>query len=193
MAILEVKNLHKKFGKTEVLKGIDFSLEKGEVLSVIGSSGSGKTTLLRCLNFLETAGTGTISINGNVIYDGSSNKKIKDAEVRKNRLHFGLVFQNFNLFPQYDVLKNVTLAPNMLKIDTPENIEENARQLIDRVGLTDRIEHYPCQLSGGQKQRVAIVRAMAMNPEILLLDEITASLDHEMVRGVQEIVEHLSN
>ena len=193
MAILEVKNLHKKFGKTEVLKGIDFSLEKGEVLSVIGSSGSGKTTLLRCLNFLETAGTGTISINGNVIYDGSSNKKIKDAEVRKNRLHFGLVFQNFNLFPQYDVLKNVTLAPNMLKIDTPENIEENARQLIDRVGLTDRIEHYPCQLSGGQKQRVAIARALALNPDILCFDEPTSALDPELTGEVLNVIKALKS
>lgn len=193
MAILEVKNLHKKFGKTEVLKGIDFSLEKGEVLSVIGSSGSGKTTLLRCLNFLETAETGTISINGNVIYDGSSNKKIKDAEVRKNRLHFGLVFQNFNLFPQYDVLKNVTLAPNMLKIDTPENIEENARQLIDRVGLTDRIEHYPCQLSGGQKQRVAIARALALNPDILCFDEPTSALDPELTGEVLNVIKALKS
>ena len=170
MAILEVKKLRKSFGKTEVLKGIDFSLEKGEVLSIIGSSGSGKTTLLRCLNFLETAENGTISVNGKEIFDGSKNKKYKEDEIRKNRLHFGLVFQNFNLFPQYNVLKNVTLAPSLMKIDTPENIEKRGRELIETVGLTDRIEHYPCQLSGGQQQRVAIARALAMNPDILCFD-----------------------
>ena len=177
MTILEVKKLRKSFGKTEVLKGIDFSLEKGEVLSIIGSSGSGKTTLLRCLNFLETAENGTISVNGKEIFDGSKNKKYKEDEIRKNRLHFGLVFQNFNLFPQYNVLKNVTLAPSLMKIDTPENIEKRGRELIETVGLTDRIEHYPCQLSGGQQQRVAIARAVVNEPAVLLADEPTGNLD----------------
>ena len=193
MAILEVKNLRKSFGKTEVLKGIDFSLEKGEVLSIIGSSGSGKTTLLRCLNFLETAENGTISVNGKEIFDGSKNKKYKEDEIRKNRLHFGLVFQNFNLFPQYNVLKNVTLAPTLMKIDTPENIEKRGKELIETVGLTDRIEHYPCQLSGGQQQRVAIARALAMNPDVMLFDEPTSALDPEMVGEVLSLMKQLAN
>lgn len=193
MAILEVKNIHKSFGKTEVLKGIDFQLEKGEVLSIIGSSGSGKTTLLRCLNFLEFAEKGTISINGQVIFNGKDKKKIKDAEIRKNRLHFGLVFQNFNLFPQYNVLKNVTLAPTMLNIDTPENIEKKAKELIERVGLTDRINHYPCQLSGGQKQRVAIARALALNPDVLCFDEPTSALDPELTGEVLNVIKGLKS
>lgn len=193
MAILEVKNLRKKFGKTEVLKGIDFTLEKGEVLSIIGSSGSGKTTLLRCLNFLETAEVGTISVNGEKIFDGEENKRYKEAEIRKNRLHFGLVFQNFNLFPQYNVLKNVSMAPTLMKMDSPENIEKHARTLIERVGLTDRIDHYPCQLSGGQQQRVAIARALAMNPDILCFDEPTSALDPELTGEVLKVIQKLKS
>ncbi|MGN0462367.1 MAG: amino acid ABC transporter ATP-binding protein [Ruminococcus sp.] len=193
MAILEVKNLRKKFGKTEVLKGIDFTLEKGEVLSIIGSSGSGKTTLLRCLNFLETAEVGTISVKGEKIFDGEENKRFKEAEIRKNRLHFGLVFQNFNLFPQYNVLKNVSMAPTLMKMDTPENIEKHARALIERVGLTDRIDHYPCQLSGGQQQRVAIARALAMNPDILCFDEPTSALDPELTGEVLKVIQKLKS
>ena len=193
MAILEVKNLRKKFGKTEVLKGIDFTLEKGEVLSIIGSSGSGKTTLLRCLNFLETAEVGTISVNGEKIFDGEENKRYKEAEIRKNRLHFGLVFQNFNLFPQYNVLKNVSMAPTLMKMDTTENIEKHARALIERVGLTDRIDHYPCQLSGGQQQRVAIARALAMNPDILCFDEPTSALDPELTGEVLKVIQKLKS
>lgn len=193
MAILEVKNLRKKFGKTEVLKGIDFTLEKGEVLSIIGSSGSGKTTLLRCLNFLETAEVGTISVNGEKIFDGEENKRYKEAEIRKNRLHFGLVFQNFNLFPQYNVLKNVSMAPTLMKMDSPENIEKHARALIERVGLTDRIDHYPCQLSGGQQQRVAIARALAMNPDILCFDEPTSALDPELTGEVLKVIQNLKS
>ena len=193
MAILEVKNLRKKFGKTEVLKGIDFTLEKGEVLSIIGSSGSGKTTLLRCLNFLETAEKGTISVNGEKIFDGEEKKRYKEAEIRLKRLHFGLVFQNFNLFPQYNVLKNVSMAPTLMKMDTPENIEKHARALIERVGLTDRIEHYPCQLSGGQQQRVAIARALAMNPDILCFDEPTSALDPELTGEVLKVIQNLKS
>ena len=193
MAILEVKNLYKSFGKTEVLKGIDFSLEKGEVLAIIGSSGGGKTTLLRCLNFLETADSGTISVDGKAIFDGDDHKKMSDEEIRKNRLHFGLVFQQFNLFPQYTALKNITLAPNLLKTDTPENIEESAKKLLDRVGLTDKMNNYPCELSGGQQQRVAIARALALNPDILCFDEPTSALDPELTGEVLRVIRDLKN
>ena len=191
MKILEVKNLVKSFGKTEVLKGIDFCLEKGEVLSIIGSSGSGKTTLLRCLNFLEFAEGGTIAVDGKVIYDGKENKAMSDEEIRKMRLNFGLVFQSFNLFPQYNVLENITLAPRLLKFDTPENIEANAKNLIERVGLSDKIDFYPCQLSGGQQQRVAIARALALNPHILCFDEPTSALDPELTGEVLKVIKGL--
>lgn len=193
MAILEVKDIRKKFGKTEVLKGIDFSLEKGEVLSIIGSSGSGKTTLLRCLNFLELADKGEIIVDGKKIFDANENRKYSDKEIRKNRLHFGLVFQNFNLFPQYNVLKNITLAPSLMKLDTPENIEKQAKALIERVGLTDRIDHYPCQLSGGQQQRIAIARALAMKPDILCFDEPTSALDPELTGEVLNVIQGLKS
>ncbi len=191
MPVLEVKNIKKSFGTTEVLKGINFSLEKGEVLSIIGSSGSGKTTLLRCLNFLEFADEGTISVNGEKIYDGSEKRKMKDKEIRTKRLHFGLVFQNFNLFPQYNVLKNVMLAPQLMKTGTDEEIKMNAEKLIDRVGLTDKIDSYPCQLSGGQQQRVAIARALAMNPDILCFDEPTSALDPELTGEVLKVIRGL--
>ncbi|MBP3706656.1 MAG: amino acid ABC transporter ATP-binding protein [Clostridia bacterium] len=191
--MLEVKNLYKCFGKTEVLKGINFSLEKGEVLAIIGSSGGGKTTLLRCLNFLETADKGKISVDGKVIFDGDEHKKISDEEIRKNRLHFGLVFQQFNLFPQYTALKNVTLAPNLLKVDTPENIDASARKLLDRVGLSDKVDNYPCELSGGQQQRVAIARALALNPDILCFDEPTSALDPELTGEVLRVIKDLKN
>ena len=157
--MLEVKNIKKSFGKTEVLKGISFSLEKGEVLSIIGASGSGKTTLLRCLNFLEFSEEGSISINGEEIYNGENRKNLNETELREKRLHFGMVFQNFNLFPQYNVLENVTLAPKLLKKGTDEEIKAKALSLIERVGLSDKVANYPCQLSGGQQQRVAIARA----------------------------------
>ena len=166
MPVLEVKNLKKNFGKTEVLKGVGFSLEKGEVLAIIGSSGGGKTTLLRCINFLEFADGGQILVNGNTIFDADDKRKQSEAEIRKNRLHFGLVFQQFNLFPQYSVLKNVTLAPTLLGIDTAENITARATELIKRVGLADKMNSYPCELSGGQQQRVAIARALALDPEL---------------------------
>ena len=193
MAILEVKNLCKSFGKTEVLKGIDFSLEKGEVLAIIGSSGGGKTTLLRCLNFLETADKGTISVDGKIIFDGDAHKKMSDEQIRKNRLHFGLVFQQFNLFPQYTAFKNITLAPSLLKIDTPENIEIKAKELLDRVGLSDKMNNYPCELSGGQQQRVAIARALALNPDILCFDEPTSALDPELTSEVLRVIKDLKN
>ena len=193
MPILEVKNIKKSFGKTDVLKGLSFSLEKGEVLSIIGSSGSGKTTLLRCLNFLEFADEGTISVNGNVIFDGASHKTLSDSEIRDNRLHFGLVFQSFNLFPQYNVLENITLAPTLLKRGSAEEIKTNALSLIERVGLSDRIENYPCQLSGGQQQRVAIARALALNPDILCFDEPTSALDPELTGEVLRVIKDLKS
>ncbi len=173
--------------------GLDFSLNKGEVLSIIGSSGSGKTTLLRCLNFLEFADSGTISVNGKQIFDASSVKKLSDSEIRENRLHFGLVFQSFNLFPQYNVLKNITLAPTLLKRGTPEEIEAKANALIERVGLTDKKDSYPCQLSGGQQQRVAIARALALEPDILCFDEPTSALDPELTGEVLRVIRDLKS
>ena len=191
MAFLEIKNIKKSFGKYEVLKDISFSLEKGDVLSIIGSSGSGKTTLLRCINFLEFSEEGTISVDGEIIYDGGSIHKYSDSEIRENRLHFGMVFQSFNLFPQYTVLENVTLAPKLLKRGTPEEIEENAKRLIEKVGLTEKLNFYPCQLSGGQQQRVAIARALAMNPQILCFDEPTSALDPELTGEVLKVIKGL--
>ena len=193
MAILEVKNLKKSFGKTTVLKGISFSLEQGEVLTIIGSSGGGKTTLLRCLNFLEFAHEGTISVKGERIYEGGVTDRHNEAEIRKNRLHFGLVFQSFNLFPQYNVLQNVMLAPTLLGKDTPERIRQHAMQLIERVGLTEKMDHYPCQLSGGQQQRVAIARALVMDPDILCFDEPTSALDPELTGEVLKVIKGLKD
>ncbi len=191
MAILQVNDIKKSFGKTEVLKGIGFSLEKGEVISIIGSSGSGKTTLLRCINFLETPDNGLIKVDDEILYDGYNIKKMSDEQIRKNRLHFGLVFQSFNLFPQYSVLENITLAPNLLKKGTPEEIKENALSLIERVGLSDKINNYPCELSGGQQQRVAIARALALNPDILCFDEPTSALDPELTGEVLRVIKSL--
>ena len=183
--------IEKSFGKNEILKGISFDLQKGEVLSIIGSSGSGKTTLLRCINFLEFAESGTITVNGEMIYDGVVDKKIKEKDLRKKRLHFGLVFQDFNLFPQYDVLQNLTLAPSLLKMGTKEELEVGAKEIIKKVGLEDRINHYPCQLSGGQKQRVAIARALMLKPDILCFDEPTSALDPELTGEVLKVIKSL--
>lgn len=193
MALLEVKGIKKSFGRTKVLKGIDFDLQKGEVLSIIGSSGSGKTTLLRCINFLEFADEGTISVNGEVIYDGVKDKKIKDKELKAKRMHFGLVFQDFNLFPQYSVLKNLTLAPLLLNLGSKEELEKQAKNIIARVGLSDKIDFYPCQLSGGQKQRVAIARALMLNPDILCFDEPTSALDPELTGEVLNVIKNLKD
>ncbi len=193
MAILEVQNIRKSFGRVEVLKGIDFSLEKGQVLSIIGSSGSGKTTLLRCLNSLEFADEGTITVNGETIFDGAVKSGRSDEELRKRRLHFGLVFQSFNLFPQYTVLENVMLAPDLLKKDTHENNKKKALELIEKVGLSDKINSYPCQLSGGQQQRVAIARALALDPEILCFDEPTSALDPELTGEVLKVIRSLAD
>lgn len=191
MAILEIKNLHKSFGKTEVLKGVDLSLEKGEVLAIIGSSGGGKTTLLRCINYLELAEEGTIEVKGELIYDGE--KTITDEEIRKNRLHFGMVFQQFNLFPQYTVKENIALAPKLLKKYPDAEIDSTADELIAKVGLSDKADNYPWQLSGGQQQRVAIARAMAMEPDILCFDEPTSALDPELTGEVLRVIKSLKS
>ena len=189
MALLEVKNLKKSFGKTKVLKDVSFSLEKGQVLTIIGSSGSGKTTLLRCLNFLETPDEGEIWVDGKALF--SNQAKYTDQQIRQNRLHFGLVFQNFNLFPQYNVLQNVTLAPTLLEKGTPEQIDARARALLEQVGLSEKLESYPYQLSGGQQQRVAIARALAMQPEVLCFDEPTSALDPELTGEVLRVIRGL--
>mgnify|MGYP004688348775 CR=1 FL=1 len=191
MSFLVVDNLKKSFGRTEVLKGVSFSIEKGEVLAIIGSSGGGKTTLLRCLNFLELADGGTISVGGETIYDASTVKQLSEAKIRENRLKFGLVFQSFNLFPQYSVLQNVTLAPSLLKRGTAAEIDAQARELISRVGLSDKLKNYPCELSGGQQQRVAIARALALKPDILCFDEPTSALDPELTGEVLNVIKSL--
>ena len=193
MAILEVEHIQKSFGSTDVLKDISFSMERGQVLSIIGSSGSGKTTLLRCLNFLETAQSGVIRVDGVPLFDSGSNRKFTDEEIRKNRLHFGLVFQNFNLFPQYTVLENVMLAPKLLKTAPVSQIEQKANALIAQVGLSNRMGSYPCQLSGGQQQRVAIARALALEPDILCFDEPTSALDPELTGEVLRVICELKN
>ena len=200
MAVLEVRNLVKNFDRTEVLKKIDFSLEKGEVLAIIGSSGSGKTTLLRCLNFLETPDAGQIAVNGETLFDGNDPVPQNEETVRKKRLHFGLVFQSFNLFPQYTALKNVMLAPQLQvdkKLSVAEKkeayraIESRAEELLRQVGLWEKKDFYPCELSGGQQQRVAIARALALNPDILCFDEPTSALDPELTGEVLRVIREL--
>ena len=203
MSILEVKGLTKRFGKTEVLKGVSFSLEAGEVLSVIGSSGSGKTTLLRCLNFLERPDTGCIRVNGETMWDAADPATQRESEIRKKRLHFGLVFQNFNLFPQYTALQNVMLAGELLAKERPDyrankkavhaQLEQQARELLAQMGLSERADHYPHQLSGGQQQRVAIARALALHPDILCFDEPTSALDPELTGEVLRVLRELAD
>ena len=188
MAVLQVNNIKKRFGKTEVLKGVSFSLEKGQVLAIIGASGSGKTTLLRCLNFLETPDEGEIWVDGKQLLSSSS-----EEDIRKNRLHFGLVFQNFNLFPQYTVLENVTLAPNLMKKISTDAVRDNALRLLEQVGLSGKLDAYPYQLSGGQQQRVAIARALAMEPQVLCFDEPTSALDPELTGEVLRVIRGLKN
>ena len=192
MSILEVKTFKKSFGDVKVLKGIDFTLEKGEVLAIIGPSGGGKTTLLRCINFLEKAEEGTMYVNDELIYDGADTK-MTDEELRQKRLHFGLVFQQFNLFPQYTALQNVTLAPNLHGQASKEENEKKAKALLERVGLSDKAGNYPCELSGGQQQRVAIARALAMSPDILCFDEPTSSLDPEITGEVLRVIKQLAD
>ena len=203
MAILEVEHINKTFGRTEVLKDISFSLERGQVLSLIGSSGSGKTTLLRCLNFLETPDKGVIRVNDELLFDAANPVTKQESEIRKKRLHFGLVFQSFNLFPQYTALKNVMLAKELLAKEQPdykqhkkeihEEIEKEARRLLTQMGLADRMENYPHQLSGGQCQRVAIARALALKPDILCFDEPTSALDPELTGEVLKVIQSLAD
>ena len=195
MAILTVEHLEKHFGKTKVLNDISFSLEQGQALSIIGSSGSGKTTLLRCLNFLETPDTGTIAVQNEVLFDAAKHSAQSEAEIRKKRLHFGMVFQSFNLFPQYTALENVTLARELMAKDSgesKESIRSAGMDLLAQMGLADRAGHYPHQLSGGQQQRVAIARALALHPDILCFDEPTSALDPELTGEVLKVIRGLA-
>ena len=202
MAILQVESIQKRFGKIPVLRDISFDLEQGQALAIIGSSGSGKTTLLRCLNFLETPDQGKIIVNGETLFDAADPATQRESEVRKKRLHFGLVFQSFNLFPQYTALKNVTLARELLEREQPGfkarkkeilgALEEEGRALLAKMGLADREGHYPHQLSGGQQQRVAIARALALKPDILCFDEPTSALDPELTGEVLKVIRELA-
>ena len=220
MAFLEIKNLYKNFNEVEVLKGINFSLEKGEILSIIGSSGSGKTTLLRCVNFLESADQGVMTLDGEVLLNAEETNKEKDNTLREKRLNFGLVFQQFNLFPQYNVKNNITLAPMLLlktkakklkedlkkqglkskeiKIkvkefldDEKQKIEAEGEYLLEKIGLVEKKDSYPCELSGGQQQRVAIARALALKPKVLCFDEPTSALDPELTGEVLKVIKKL--
>lgn len=212
MAYLKIENFNKSFGQNKVLKGIDLSINKGEVVSIIGASGSGKTTLLRCINFLETPDEGVMTLDGNVLFDSNEHKKDNEKVLRSKRLNFGLVFQSFNLFPQYSVFKNLTLAPTlflkeklkeMKKTEKSkakrkewfyaerEKIRENCMALLKKVGLEDKSYSYPCELSGGQCQRVAIARALALNPKVLCFDEPTSALDPELTGEVLKVIKSL--
>lgn len=209
MAFLEVNNIEKSFGRNPVLKDISFDLNKGEILSMIGSSGSGKTTLLRCLNFLEVPERGVISVNGEVLFNAEEKKRITESAIRQKRLHFGLVFQQFNLFPQYTVLKNVTLAEELIAMDMLKRngsyegssskseimaqIRERALELLRSVGLYEKAREYPCNISGGQQQRVAIARALALKPDVLCFDEPTSALDPELTGEVLKVIRELKS
>ena len=203
MSILEVNHISKRFEHTNVLKDVSFSLEKGQVVSIIGSSGSGKTTLLRCLNFLEQPDTGVIRVNGDTLFDADDPATQSDAQIRKKRLHFGLVFQNFNLFPQYTALQNVMLAKELLAKELPDyklrkkeiqkEIKKQAIDLLTQMGLANRMDNYPHQLSGGQCQRVAIARALALQPDILCFDEPTSALDPELTGEVLKVIKGLAD
>ena len=202
MALLEASGIGKNFGETKVLKDISLNLEQGEALAIIGSSGSGKTTLLRCLNFLERPDTGIIKVNGETMWDAADPATQRESEVRKKRLHFGLVFQNFNLFPQYTALQNVMLAGELLAKESPDykankkaihaQLEQQAQELLAQMGLSARAGHYPHQLSGGQQQRVAIARALATDPEIIYFDEPTSALDPELTGEVLSVMRQLA-
>lgn len=212
MSYFSIEGLTKNFGELGVLRGISLDLQKGEVLSIIGSSGSGKTTLLRCINFLETPSSGRITLDGEVMYSDEETKRIPEKELRRRRMNFGLVFQSFNLFPQYNVLDNVKLAPTLFlkeklkelkksctkKAEIDElyreelvKIDSDAKQLIEKVGLTEKINAYPCELSGGQCQRVAIARALVLSPKILCFDEPTSALDPMLTGEVLKVIKSL--
>ena len=203
MAILEVQNIEKKFDHTSVLKDVNFSLEEGSALAIIGSSGSGKTTLLRCLNFLERPDGGKIIVKGETLFDSEVKGKERESEQRRKRLHFGMVFQSFNLFPQYTALENVMLAEKMLAAEQSDykankkeilaGIEKHGMELLDQMGLAERMYHYPHQLSGGQQQRVAIARALALHPDILCFDEPTSALDPELTGEVLKVIRSLAD
>ena len=222
MAYLSIKNIRKSFGNTEVLKGIDLDIERGEVVSIIGSSGSGKTTLLRCINFLETADSGEMALDNEILFSANAEKKDNETTLRDKRLNFGLVFQSFNLFPQYNVLNNITIAPTLLLKDKIKDkkkelkangvkgkelkaqlsqfkelekakIDSHANALLQTIGLTDKANAYPCELSGGQCQRVAIARALALNPKVLCFDEPTSALDPELTGEVLKVIRSLKD
>ncbi len=202
MSILKVENIRKRFGKTQVLKGISFEMKQGEVIAILGTSGSGKTTLLRCINLLEKADAGKIYVDDKLVYDVVTAKKMKSKELREIQLNFGLVFQSFNLFPQYTALKNVTLAPKLLAKERPDfkehkdeiyaEIDETAKSLLTRVGLGEKMNNYPCELSGGQQQRVSIARALALNPKVLFFDEPTSALDPELTGEILKVIKSLA-
>ena len=202
MAILEIKNINKSFGKTEVLKGVNFSMNEGDIVAVIGSSGGGKTTLLRCINFLEAATKGQIFVDGKCIFDAESTKRLTSKEIRERQLNFGMVFQQFNLFPQYSALENVMIAPKLMAQERPDfkerkkeiyaEIEETAKGLLQRVGLGEKLGNYPCELSGGQQQRVSIARALALKPRVLFFDEPTSALDPELTGEILRVIKDLA-
>ncbi len=202
MSILSVENIHKSFGKTKVLKGVSLEMNKSEVVAILGSSGSGKTTLLRCINFLETADSGIIKVNGETIFDASDKRKKSASEIRSMQLNFGMVFQSFNLFPQYNVIDNVMLAPKLLAKEDADfkankkklygEIEERAKELLSRVGLSQKLYNYPCELSGGQQQRVSIARALALDPKVLFFDEPTSALDPELTGEILKVIKDLA-
>ena len=186
MAKVRVNNLHKSFGRLEVLRGIDLEVREGEVVCLIGPSGSGKSTFLRCLNFLETPTSGEVEVDGHILTDGK-------ADLNKIRENIGMVFQQFNLFPHLNVLDTITMAPLDRKKLDKAAAEQKARALLERVGLADKASVYPAQLSGGQQQRVAIARALAMDPDIMLFDEPTSALDPEMVGEVLAVMRQLAD
>ena len=203
MAILEVKNIEKHFGNISVLEDVSFSLEEGNALAIIGASGSGKTTLLRCLNFLERPDGGSITVRGEALFDADAPEADWEKNLRLKRLHFGMVFQSFNLFPQYTALENVTLAEKLLAQERPdfkqhkkeiyEEIDKHGLALLAQMGLSERVGHYPHQLSGGQQQRVAIARALALKPDILCFDEPTSALDPELTGEVLKVIRGLAD
>ena len=197
MSILKIENLKKSFGKTEVLKDISFEMNEGEVIAILGSSGSGKTTLLRCVNFLEKADNGKIYVNDELIYDAKTSSKITSKQARENQLNFGLVFQSFNLFPQYNVFENVTLAPKLLAKEEKNDeklsqIDEKAKEILAKVGLSEKVNNYPCELSGGQQQRVSIARALMLDPKVLFFDEPTSALDPELTGEILKVIKSLA-